>query len=396
MVSGRTLTGHTAPRWFARGLAAASLLLMSSAGAAAETRGYVFSMMHLAAYGDKANCPVGGSLGPADIKENIFVRQGYTREQAKALVAAGNGRVNNIKDDSGKRVEYVNRGRFEGKPANVANFPDTTPDPNLELVAGKRAYGFNLDGDVEPDSFEDPDSGEKGVDNVAWRVLGCFEMYDVRLPVRPYSEEYAWDTAMDAMPAWLMAVTGDDLGKDGPVTVTFDRSFNILMRDTRGGTLPGATFVIDPNPRNHSVFKGEIKNQVLTLLPNDAELHLQGESQFFHVLRLLSARVRLQMLPDGSLKGILGGYQPWLDYYNYLAVRGEDQSHVDLPGVYYAFKRLSDGGIDPVTGEGRISVAFWMEAVPAFHTTLTRRVADAVMTLGPAAGNEANLADAGK
>jgi hypothetical protein len=334
----------------------------------AETRGYVFSMIHTAAYGDKSNCPGGGNGGPAEIKVRIVMRQGYTREQAEEIVARSGGSGYSLRDKSGKKIEYVERGRYQGSPANIANYPDSIPDPRIETVAGHYAYGFNLDGKVQPGSFEDPDSHESGVDNQMWKALGCFEMYDVRLPVRPYSEEFAWDTAMDSMPAWLLSVTGDDLSKDGEVTITFDRSLNILLRDTRGGVMHGATFVVDPDPRSHSVFKGRITDRVLTIT-EPGDFSLQGESQFYPILRFSKTHLRLKMNPDGSLAGLLGGYQPWQDYYYYLAVRAEEQAHIDLPGVFYAFRRLADGDLDPASGERTMSAAYWMEAVPAFHVS---------------------------
>ena len=30
--------------------------------------------------------------------------------------------------------------------------------------------------------------------------------------IRPYNETIVWDTAIDAMPAWLMSISGEDLG----------------------------------------------------------------------------------------------------------------------------------------------------------------------------------------
>ncbi|MEJ0035358.1 MAG: hypothetical protein WDO68_04650 [Gammaproteobacteria bacterium] len=342
-------------------------LILLPAQAFAETRGYVFSMIHTAAYGgDKSNCPGGGNGGPAEIKVRIVMRQGYTREQADEIVARSGGSGYNLKDKSGQKIEYVERGRYKGQPANIANFPNSIPDPHIETVSGRYAYGFNLDGLIQPGSFEDPETHERGIDNQMWRVLGCFEMYDVRLPVRPYSEEFAWDTAMDSMPAWLLSVTGGDLSKDGDVTITFDRSLNILLRDTRGGVMHGSTFVVDPDPRSHSVFKGRIKDQVLTIT-EPGDFSMQGESQFFPILRFSRTHVRLRMNPDGTLSGLIGGYQPWPDYYYYLAVRSEEQAHIDLQGVFYAFRRLADGELDSATGERTLSAAYWMEAVPAFH-----------------------------
>lgn len=372
-------------------LPAAGLLAMPGI-AAAETRGYVFSMIHVATYGeakagDGSVCPQGGNGGTPEIKVRTLMTKGYSKEEAQKLVATSGGRGGRLTDAKGNKVEleYEYRGRFDGKPAKIANFPASVADPRIELATGKYAFGFDLDSKVEPDSYEDPESHVKGVDNNLWRVLGCFTAYNIRLPVRVYSEEYSWDSAIDSMPAWLMSISGADLNTDGAVTVTFDRSLNILQRNTQGGVLSGSTFVIDKDPRFHSTFAGHIKDRVLTIEPGGG-FALQGESQFYPVLRFLNTQVRLHLDPDGSLKGIIGGYTPWADYYTYLSVRDEDQSQVDLPGVYYAFKRLADGPPDPVTEEGTISSAFWMEAVPAYHTTrdgtlVARSVSNADVTV---------------
>ena len=216
-----------------------------------------------------------------------------------------------------------------------------------------------------------------------WRALGCFEVYQVRRPVRPYNEDIAWDTALDAMPAWLMSVTGDDLDGDGPVTVTFDRSLNVAMRDARVGVLSGATYVVDPDPRSHSVFAGRIEDGVLTIEPGG--FSMQGESQFYAILRFTGTRLRLEMAEHGGASGIIGGYQPWRDYFHYLAIRGEENAQVDLPGVYYAMKRLADAVPDPETGENTaISAAYFLEAVPAFHATLAGEVVAQAVGPGPA------------
>ncbi len=354
--------------------AAAQLALPGTAES--ETRGYVFSMIHVATYGeakagDGSVCPKGGNGGTPEIKVRTLMTKGYSKEEARKLVASSGGRGGKLIDDKGNKVvvEYEYRGRFDGQPAKIANFPTSVPDPGIELANGPYAFGFNLNGAVEPNSYEDPESHVKGVDNNLWRILGCFDAYNIRLPVRVYSEEYSWDSAIDSMPAWLVSISGEDLSKDGPVTVTFDRSLDILQRDTQGGVLSASTFVIDPDPRFHNIFAGRIKDRVLTIEPG-GKFALQGESQFYPVLRFLNTQVRLHLDSDGSLKGIIGGYTPWVDYYMYLSVRDEDQAQVDLPGVYYAFKRLSDGPPDPVTEEGTLSSAFWMEAVPAYHATL--------------------------
>ena len=331
----------------------------------AETRGYAISVVHTATYSNDDNCPKGGMGGVVDIKKRAYMSLGYTKEQAAKLLAT------NGVDEKGQKVDARKRGRVDGQLVDVHSFPTAVSDPGIETAQGRYAYGFNLDGKVQPNSFEDPETKERGVDNQMWRVLGCFEVYAVRRPVVPYSESIAWDTAMDSMPAWLISVAGDDLSKDGPVTVTFDRALNILMRDARSEVLHGSSYTIDSDPRSRSVFKGQIEDNVLTIEPGD--FSMQGESQFYAVLRFTNTHLRLRMNPNGTLSGIIGGYQPWRDFFHFLAVRGEESGQVDIPGVYYAMKRLADADRDPATGLNRsISAAYYLEAAPAFLTSKSR------------------------
>ena len=357
-------------------LAAALVVAGAPTVASAETRGYVISMVHTATYANTDTCPRGYNGGLSDLKVRRLVRRGFSEEEAMAILA--NGGV----DRDGNRVEIAELPELNGVEVNPGNVPVLVSDPQVHTAHGRFAYGFNLNGRVEPDGFENPESGERGVDNRMWRALGCFEVYQVRRPVRPYNEDIAWDTALDAMPAWLMSITGDDLDSDGEVTVAFDRALNVAMRDARGGVLSGATYVVDPDPRSHSVFQGRIENRVLTIEPGD--FSIQGESQFYAILRFTGTRLRLEMAEDGSAAGIIGGYQPWRDYFHYLAIRGEENAQVDLAGVYYAMRRLADGVPDPETGENTaISAAYFLEAVPAFHATLSGEVVAESVGSGP-------------
>lgn len=348
----------------------ALFLLSASTGALAETRGYAISLLHTATYPGKDDCPKGGNGGNTEIQERILMRHGYNKEQAERIIA------NEGKDDSGHRFNFEMRGQLDGHAVGIGDFPTSEPDPQIETVAGAGpghfAYGFNLVGHPTPYSFEDPETHEL-IQNQMWRVLGCFAVYQVKSPVIPYNEAIAWDTAEDDMPAWLLSITGADLSKDGDVTVTFDRSLDIAMRNTHGVLLAGSSYVIDSDPRSHSVFKGHIKDGVLTVEP--ADFSMQGESQFYAVLRFKQTHLRLRFKPDGTLAGIIGGYQPWLDYYYYLAVRSEGTAQVDVPGTYYAMKRLADGLPDPATGQNTgISAAYYLEAVPAFLTSAAGKV----------------------
>ena len=356
----------------------AMALALAAPAATAETRGYAISLIYTASYHSPENCPKGGNGGPKEMKTRILMSRGYTKEKALEVIAADDT------DEKGNRVDFRTRGEIDGKPASITTFPQSYPDPHIETAQGHFAYGFDLDGKAGPASFEDPETHQQGVDNEMWRVLGCFANYWVRRPVIPYNESIVWDTAMDSMPAWLMSISGEDLSKDGAVTVTFDRALNVLMRDARGAVLPGSTYTIDDDPRSHSVFNGQLKNGVVTVEPGN--FFMQGESQFYALLRLSKAQVRIYLKPDGTVYAVLGGYQPWLDYYHYLAIRGEGDGLVDLPGVYNAMKRLADANPDPVTGHNRdISAAYYIEAAPVFQTSLDGRVVSTAHFGEPAA-----------
>ena len=49
-----------------------------------------------------------------------------------------------------------------------------------------------------------------------------------------------------------------------------------------------------------------------------------------------------------------------------MSIRGEEDSEVDIPGVYYALKRLADGMPDASGQNTAISAAYYLEAVPAY------------------------------
>jgi len=370
------------------GLIGATLL---GSMASAETRGYAISLIHTATYADKGNCPKGGNGSTTEIHMRILMAQGLTREQAEKALTGGDGAATvddaAAKDSPAKkaggdsavatthRFDFDRRGHLYGQLVDIGDFPTSVPDDHIETVegAGKGhyAYGFNLAGQATPYSFEDPETHELVQDQM-WRVLGCFTAYQYRLPGIPYNEGITWDTAEDSMPAWLLSISGDDLSKDGDVTVTFDRSLDVLMRNRHGGVLSGSSYTVDPDPRSHSEFKGHIKDRVLTIEPGN--FSMQGESQFYALLRFSDTHLRLNLNPDGSLRGFIGGYQPWLDYFHYLAIRGQEDSEVDLPGVYYAMKRLADAKPDKSGQNTAISATYYIEAVPVFTTDESGKV----------------------
>jgi len=324
---------------------------------AAETRGYVIGWFATATYNDYgANCPMDKNGGGLKLQQRNLMDIGYTEQEALEIINGTKARDPSIS----KRINT--RAVVNGKPANVANYPDAVKDPNIETVTGKYAYGFDLGGKNATAKFQDADTGEK-IDNQLWRAVGCTESFRATPPEQPYPEELSWNTVIDTAPGWSMYVTGENLDQDGPVTITFDRLTQHLERDALGKVMPYMTYIIDPSPRSHNVFKGRIKDGILTVEPG--RLSLMGSHPFYLDITLRDAHMRLKNETDGRVTGYWGGYLDWQRYaYMYTS---RPNSGSDYLGIYHALKKMADASPDPKTGQNReISGTFRIEALPAF------------------------------
>jgi hypothetical protein len=229
-------------------------------------------------------------------------------------------------------------------------------------VTGKYAYGFDL-GAAPRAKFEDPDTHEK-VDNQLWRAVGCSESFDKTIPpVMPYAEELAWQAMVEAAPAWIVQISGDDLSRDGPVTVMLDTATRHPERDALGKLMSGSTYVIDPSNRSHNVLQGTLHNGTVSIHPQD--VYLEGELPFYQEVELRNAHMRMSLQPDGKILGYWGGYQNWRRWIYMFTSRPINAA--DTIGLFWAIKKLADFDPDPKTGENRsISGTYRMEAVPAY------------------------------
>lgn len=336
--------------------------LFCCTSAMAETRGYVISWFATATNTPdfKKNCPENRNGGQVNLAIRNLMAIGYTKEQATAMTNKAGGQELG-QDNRELRERILMRARVKGQPASIYNYPDAVADPNIETVTGKYAYGFDLGG-KEANKFIDPETGGK-VDNQLWRAVGCTESFDALPPVMPYPEELAWQAMTDSAPAWLIQISGDDLSKDGQVTVTLDRATRHQKRDATGSTLAGATYVIDPNPRSHNELKGQIKDGVVTIQP--AQIFLEAEMPYYPEIALRNTHMRMKLQANGKLVGFWGGYQDWRRWaYMYTA---RPANNADTIGIYHAVKKMADFDPDPVTGENRyISATYRLEAVPAY------------------------------
>ncbi|HTJ64648.1 MAG TPA: hypothetical protein VL899_12655 [Alphaproteobacteria bacterium] len=353
------------------GLAATVLLASAAPSAmAAQTKGFVVSWFNVAEYADPQNrdCPHGVNDGP-----EIYYRREL--KQAGLPQAAIDKYINEFLDLSkfATTIPVAQmRGKRDGKPADVYADPESMPDPKIKLVEGPMGYGFNLDGKVKPADFTDPETGEKGVDNQLYRVIGCInELKTHTLTDRPPLQLNYWNVLYEQMPAWLIEISGIEDPQNSPdVTVTITRAYEPPTKDSGGNVESNLTFTSDPNPRWHNVAHGRIKDGVLTT--DNFDMNMQGDPFWIQEFHFKEARIRAKIDENGNLRGFVGGYHPWFPFYWQYGSEGwgvDATNNVDLPGLYYALKKSADADPDPKTGQNRMISSSWLvEAVPAFVT----------------------------
>ena len=350
-----------------RRCAAAAVLAggMAAGPAQAETRAYVVSWFAQATNSVEGDCS--GGVHPEI--EKIYMRyverlglpaKDVERYKHELATLNGGAELSNV---------IVNRGRINGEPVNGWTHPAAVPDLNMPGLDGKYAYGFNLDGKAEKNSFEDPETKEKGVDHALYRAMGCARAMRGTFDAPPTYWAWVWGQLRDSQPAWIITLTGDDLGKDGPITMKFERAIEYVRANPDGSSRANMSYRIDPEPRSHNTFKGEIKDGVVTLTEHGL-LRLMQNPLVNPELRLKNFHVRLKMKPDRSMEGIIGGYQAWHSIYQGLAglaTGGEQSVTGDIPTFYHLMKRYADADPDPKTGQNMsISSVYYLQALPAY------------------------------
>jgi hypothetical protein len=345
-------------------VSAAALLFATPA--AAESRTFVVSFFAQATASKDGDCSKG--VNPT-IEEQYLLNLralGYSEAEIAEMKRKddeGGGQIGPI---------MMNRGRIDGQPVNAYAHPTAVIDPKLNALDGKLAYGFDMDGKGpnDPDGFVDPETGQRGVDHQAYRALGCMRTFRGSLEGRPTFWDWAWGQLRDSQPAWLITIEGEDLSRDGDVTVTFDRAVEYVASNTDSSPRRDVTYRIDPDPRSHNVYKARIREGVVLLAaPGTADFRMMQNPLVTPELKLKRLHMRLNISPDGAMKGMLGGYQSWRELYFGLGSSGTREVCItgDIPGIFYLLRRHADGDPDEKTGENTtISVTYYIEAVPAF------------------------------
>lgn len=305
-------------------------------------------------------CPV-MAKGPSEEEYYAFM----TPEQAaakKAQLAPGGGILAAFGAIAARGPEQL----------NVALLPGVVPDPGLPSPQITVARGFDLDGSTRPNGSGAQrkafvsETGQPGIDNQLFAVDGCIKGWGPTGILTVTTTE----SRRNGEISWVILVSGiDDERRDDRVDVTLFYSKDPMVKSANGkDILPGFTFRITDEPERMHYFqrlRGRIVDGVVLTDPAPAIMIDKGRDD----TRLVQGRMRLEMKPDRTLKGLIGGYIDWRRLAHAAGVNTFLESGLgySMPAVYNAFKRAADGLPDPVTGEMTgVSAAYDVEGVEVF------------------------------
>jgi hypothetical protein len=339
--------------------ASANAAVPDSGAAKAQTLGFAVTSFPYALYKGTRDCPDGMAMAAKE----IYLSAASPTEQKRLT-----------KPENVKEFEQLAYHTKDGK--DLCQAPDYPRAPQ-RTPQGKISYGMNLDGTTDGaatdttcahEKFTGP-NGEVAVDNQTYRVLGCSSNYRGFPGEEGYLESLRNASFKDGGTTMLIEVMGvTDTQNDDDVTVGVYNGATPMMIDANGHMLPYASLTVTSDEKFRAVVHGKIVNGVLTTAPADINLTYDfgGYPSYFHYK---AARLRLELNPDGTAKGMLAGYVAATDVDLTPHAKQESAEMIgyDCPTFAQAVKRFADGFKDPKTGQcTALSTAFDIKAIPAF------------------------------
>jgi type VI protein secretion system component Hcp len=329
----------------------------------AGTKAFVISWIGYAHDGGKDHCEKMNSK-PEEADYYTYMTPAEAAKERASLASEG------------KAIDYGSgqMGRRGPGRLNVCKTPGIVRDPGFYRPKISVAQGIDLDGNdgngpppkniCKHTNYTSPD-GRKGIDNQLFAVTGCVAGYQGR---NGFGDQYANEERKNGYTSFLIAIAGiDNEVNDDSVDVYLFNSDDDNGKGASGAKiLPDYSFRPSERPQfanYRQKLHGKIVNGVIVTDPVDViRMHLiyAGPNA------LHDGALRLEIKPDGRLRGTLGGYVDWRSLANGDS-QGEQLSGLQYPALYNALKGAADGMKDPVTGEcNGISMAYDIEGEPAF------------------------------
>ncbi|MBW2363247.1 MAG: hypothetical protein JRG84_20310 [Deltaproteobacteria bacterium] len=303
--------------------------------------------------------------------------QGFNLDEREHYLAGLTAAERAAAVDLPQGLDYLRMMRARGRP-DPCDEPKAFEDlGHLVLDGPGVAAGFDLDGVTSTRENSGPEacphedfssaSGAPGFDNALWRVLGCIRGYQRGSTI----DEYAIENIKSGARTILIEITDlDDLRDDDDVGLGIYSSSDLLPAAADGRPLSGGSLSVTEALRFHNTARGVLKDGVLSAGPIDLRLDFKG--QFLESeLHLRDARVRLELTPDGGLRGLIGGYWAIEEFYDVYARQATTAGAYTVgfrcPALHSALVRAADRSPDAETGAcTAVSTAFRIEAIPAF------------------------------
>jgi hypothetical protein len=280
--------------------------------------GYVTTDLHWALYQTQnvnADCPEGlNGNGP--------------RETFKALYPNGGS------------VETTQLAR-----ESLKIFPgDKGPQFPYILAKGATAIGLNLDGKQDT-GFTGP-TGEKGIDNNLFKVIGCNAQYrspdgQMQLFANKLIRYFNFDRIM------IELSKADNLTNANDVDVTVYRGRDPLLLDATGENVaPGGSQRVDLHYGRKLIqhLRGRIINGVLTTEPIDAQWPWANYFDAPSVLHIRDMRLSLNVTGTGA-NGLIAGYTDVDSFYHWVtswSTHHLSYGRLDPSEFYWAVKNNAD------------------------------------------------------
>lgn len=334
------------------------------AAPASGEMGFILTEFAPAIYQGKDDCPDGLA--------------GTLRENYLAMLAAPERALMSRPENDAKLVTQWQSWARGPENTNVCANPERFPDRATQAtLKGKIAPGLDLDngvGSCGHESFTSL-SGEPGIDNQAYRAMGCTRGYRGVDGLAGDIVKGSNLTLATGEHSMVLIVRGiDSLEKDEAVEVILAATDDRPILDSRQNFVTGASYTVGRNPAWRNVLRGRIDKGVLTTEPVDMRLRRTfghgGQRGAKAEWELHQGRLRLVLQPDGSVKGILGAYQtPRNVMLSTISggIGAATVAGIDCAAQYNTMLKLADGGRDPKTGQcAMVSSALDVAAVPAF------------------------------
>lgn len=273
---------------------------------------------------------------------------------------------------------------FGPNNTNLCSQPDMFSRPEMRTVQSKLSWGLHLDpkDSCEHEEFTSP-NGEQGIDNQEYRVMGCTLEWrgtdgikgDQAVGMRQFHLSGEWTQV-------ILLKGVDSLENDPDVEVIYANTADRPAVDSQGNFLRGASFTVSNQaPRQRNVLHGSIVDGVLTTDTADIKLVQtwgQGGARDIRGNRtkydLRHGKLRFAFQPDGSIRGMVGGYKPVFDVFQSAAMGGPGSplvAGIDCAQYLQTLRKFADGLKDPKTGKcTAVSSAMQLSGIPAFVTDI--------------------------